>query len=44
MSNERSIPICFKPEELKIIKEYAKRFKMTDYSQAIEKIILDVSN
>ncbi|MGB9169367.1 MAG: hypothetical protein WCB31_10615 [Nitrososphaeraceae archaeon] len=38
MSQKRSMPICFKPDELLIIEEYAKKMGMTNYSQAIEKL------
>lgn len=38
MSGKRTMPICFKPYELAIIEEYAKKMGMTNYNQAIEKI------
>lgn len=44
MNNKKTMPICFSPAELKVIKEYAKRFKMTDYSQAVEKIVSEIKN
>ena len=39
MNEKRTMPICFKPDELMIIEEYAKKMGMTNYSQAIEKIV-----
>ena len=41
MSQNRSMPICFKPDELLIIEEYAKKMGMTNYSQAIEKLAFE---
>jgi len=38
MEDKRTIPVCFKPEELKLIEDFAKKFGMINYSQAIEKI------
>jgi hypothetical protein len=42
MESNRTIPVCFKPEEIKLIEKYAKEFGMTNYSQAIEKIASDL--
>jgi hypothetical protein len=36
---EKSIPVCFSSEELKVIEGYAKRKGMLDHVQAIEHII-----
>lgn len=44
MNNKKTMPICFSPEELNIIKEYATRFKMTDYSQAVEKVVSEIKS
>jgi hypothetical protein len=44
MSGKRTMPICFKPDELIIIEEYAKRMGMTNYSQAIEKVASKSNN
>lgn len=35
----RSIPVCFKPEQLKILEDYAKKEGLLNYTQAIEKLI-----
>jgi len=41
MDNERrSMPICFTPEQIKLLEEYAKKNGMLNSSQAIEQIIL----
>jgi hypothetical protein len=42
MKDKRTIPVCFKPEELKLIETFAKKMGMTNSSQAIEKIISDL--
>jgi hypothetical protein len=42
MESKRTIPVCFKPDEIKLIESYAKRFGMTNYSQAIEKLAADL--
>ena len=36
---KRSIPVCFKPEQLKILEDYAKKEGLLNYSQAVEKLI-----
>jgi hypothetical protein len=33
---ERTMPVCFTPEQLKIVEEYAKKKRMLNASQAIE--------
>jgi len=38
MKGKRTIPVCFKPDEIKLIEEYAKQFGMINHSQAIEKL------
>jgi len=43
MKDKRTIPVCFKPEELKLIETFAKKNAgMTNSSQAIEKIVSDL--
>jgi hypothetical protein len=42
MEAKRTIPVCFKPDEIKLIEEYARGFGMTNYSQAIEKLASDI--
>ena len=34
----RTMPICFTPEQLKLVEEYAKRKGMLNVSQAIESL------
>ena len=36
--NRRTIPVCFTPNQLKIVEDYAKRKGMLNASQAIEEI------
>ena len=36
---KRSIPVCFKPEQLKMLEDYAKKEGLLNYSQAVEKLI-----
>ena len=36
--NRRTIPVCFTPNQLKIVEDYAKRKGMLNASQAIEAI------
>ncbi|HXG07152.1 MAG TPA: hypothetical protein VNI77_07495 [Nitrososphaera sp.] len=36
MNDKRTMPVCFTPEQLKTIEEYAKRKGMLNVSQAIE--------
>ena len=42
MTKEKTMPICFSHDQLKVIQEYGKKFKMTSYSQAIEKILSEL--
>ena len=42
MEDKRTMPVCFKPEELKLIEDFAKKLGMINSSQAIEKIISDL--
>ena len=42
MEAKKTIPVCFKPDEIKLIEKYAKQFGMTNYSQAIEKLATDL--
>lgn len=43
MEAKRTIPVCFKPEELKLIETFAKKLGMINSSQAIEKIASELS-
>jgi hypothetical protein len=36
MNDKRTMPVCFTPEQLKAVEEYAKRKGMLNASQAIE--------
>ena len=38
MSEERTMPVCLTPEQLKMIEEYAKKKGMLNTSQAIEEL------
>ena len=43
MDNEmRSMPVCFTPEQIKLLEEYAKNNDMLNTSQAIEHILLSL--
>ena len=43
MNNERrSMPICFTPEQIKLLEDYAKKKGMLNSSQAIEHVILNL--
>lgn len=43
MDNERrSMPVCFTPEQIKLLEEYAKNHGMLNSSQAIEHIVLSL--
>lgn len=43
MDNERrSIPVCFTPEQIRLLEEYAKRNGLLNSSQAIEHIVLSL--
>ena len=37
--NKRTMPVCFTPEQLKAVEEYAKKKGMLNASQAIEELI-----
>jgi hypothetical protein len=39
MSEKRTMPVCFTPEQLKSVEEYAKKRGMLNASQAIEELI-----
>jgi hypothetical protein len=34
--DKRTMPVCFNPEELSLLEEFAKRKGMTSYSQVVE--------
>ena len=34
--NKRTMPVCFTPDQLKVVEEYAKKRGMLNASQAIE--------
>ncbi len=36
---KRSMPICFTPEQIKILEDYAKEKGMLNYGQVVESII-----
>ena len=38
-TNQKTMPICFSPEQLKFIEKYAKLKGMLNASQAIENIL-----
>ena len=38
MSDKRTMPVCFTPDQLKIVEDYAKRKGMLNVSQAIEEL------
>jgi hypothetical protein len=38
MSDKRTMPVCFTPEQLKMVEEYAKKRGMLNASQAIEEL------
>ena len=42
MENKRTIPVCFKPDEIKLLEKFAKNCGMMNNSQAIEKIASDL--
>jgi hypothetical protein len=35
---ERTMPVCFSPEQLKLVEEYARKKGMLNTSQAIEEL------
>jgi hypothetical protein len=36
--DKRTMPVCFTPEQLKVVEEYAKKKGMLNASQAIEEL------
>jgi hypothetical protein len=38
MSGKRTMPVCFTPEQLQMVEEYAKKKGMLNASQAIEEL------
>ncbi len=38
MSDKRTMPVCFMPDQLKMVEEYAKKKGMVNASQAIEEL------
>jgi hypothetical protein len=38
-NKERSMPVCFTPEQINALEVYAKKKGMLNYNQAIEEII-----
>ena len=38
-NEEQSMPVCFTPEQINALEEYAKKKGMLNYNQAIEEII-----
>ncbi len=38
MNHKRTMPVCFTPEHLKAVEEYAKKKGMLNASQAIEEL------
>ena len=42
MEDKRTIPVCFKPDEIKLLEKFAKNCGMTNNSQAIEKLASDL--
>ena len=43
MHTERTVPICFNQDNLKLLEKYAKKKEMTDYSQAVEHLAKETS-
>lgn len=37
-NEKRSMPVCFTPEQLKLVEEYAKKKGMLNASQAVEEL------
>lgn len=37
---KRTMPICFTPEQVKLLEKYAKEKGMLNFSQAVEQIIM----
>jgi hypothetical protein len=38
--NRRTMPVCFTPDQIKLIEGYAKRRGMLNVAQAIEEILI----
>jgi hypothetical protein len=36
--HERTMPVCFTPDQLKVIEQYAKKKGMLNASQAVEQL------
>lgn len=36
---KRTVPVCFTPEQVKLLEKYAKEKGMLNFSQAVEQII-----
>jgi hypothetical protein len=43
MEEKRTIPVCFKPEQIELIENVAKKLGMMNSSQAIEKMVSEFS-
>jgi hypothetical protein len=43
MEDQLTIPVCFKPEEIELIETFAKKLGMINSSQAIEKMVSELS-
>ncbi len=41
---KRSMPVCFTPEQIKILESYAKKKGLINYSQAVEKAIASLKD
>jgi hypothetical protein len=42
MNNQRrTIPVCFTPQQVKLIEKYAKENGLLNFSQAVEQIIMN---
>ena len=39
---KKTMPVCFNKDNLKVIKEYAKKKGMLDYNQAIEQLAKEI--
>lgn len=39
--HKRTMPICFTPEQVKLLEKYAKENGMLNFSQAVEQIIMN---
>jgi hypothetical protein len=43
MEDKLTIPVCFQPEEIELIETFAKKLGMINSSQAIEKMVSELS-